>query len=1031
MKTVATRHHRSALTLAFFLLTLLALLLPSQSRAQIIWGTAQTWSGDPAQVLANGTRHAAVGFMTNDVTVNGVTFDRPAVTSTVSPVTFANGSTIQVTSTFFQSQVSAPPVAGDYDTLVSFGNFHLNATSTITLGGLVAGQTYQVQVFMPYWDNSYPTTFASSGGGAATPALDVGRVSPSAIAAPFITGTFTATGTSHVIDYRSSPTGGWAGVSAISVRNVTPVLTGLVIPDVTVKTTSQWSGPTAGRKENMINGSGLSVGGSDETKTHDADATGNNVWHGGPDEGGMGPGATGNPPLVADQVVEFDLGANYDLTGAHVWNMNQSGYPGRGVKDVEILVSSATTGAFTPLTTTRFAQDTNAPGLVAQVVPFTGATNVRRVRFAIQSAWSGLESEYVGLSEVRFQGTAAVPATPPILVTNISDSGPGSLRAAIDYANATAGADTITFSDGSGGTVNFTDATPEIIDLATVLPDLSTDITISGPGADKLTIRRPATSPQFSIFFVSSTATVSLSGLTLTGGDTINSGGGIRNDGTLTVTACAITGNTASNGGGISSENNLTVHSSTISGNTAIRGGGVYSSTSGFTAASTVTHLVNTTLSGNTATTRGGGFHNNNGLSYLVNCTLTGNSAQANQGGGVATVGNTSTVTRFANTLCVGNTGGDVDYFFGPTNSNISLGGSLIGTGNSIANFTGQTTAAAASTILNTTLASNGGPTLTHALIPGSPALNAGVNANATNPTDAIFGDANDVALTTDQRGSTFLRAFGTVDIGAFEEQPVPNTAPVIATYGTAHSLNFAENSTTPVLDLEATDSDLPAQNLTWSLSGTDAPLFSINSSGVLTFNAAPDFETKSSYAVTVTVTDNATPTAATDSVALTITITNVNEMPSFTKGANQNLPASTATAQSVANWATAIHDGDSSVTQTLTFNVSNDNNGLFTIQPALAADGTLNYTPSGAGGTASVMVTLTDDASINGTAALTTAAQTFTITVASPPPPSGNVLTPAVITTSQWSISSDGSKENMVNGSGLSGAGSGREPAA
>src|SRR6185369_7977586 len=63
-------------------------------------------------------------------------------------------------------------------------------------------------------------------------------------------------------------------------------------------------------------------------------------------------------------------------------------------------------------------------------------------------------------------------------------------------------------------------------------------------------------------------------------------------------------------------------------------------------------------------------------------------------------------------------------------------------------------------------LANNGGPTRTHAVGAGSPAINAGSNANAV--------DQNGAALTADQRGSGFPRInSGTVDIGAYEF-PVP-----------------------------------------------------------------------------------------------------------------------------------------------------------------------------------------------------------------------------------------------------------------
>src|SRR5262245_8949555 len=74
-----------------------------------------------------------------------------------------------------------------------------------------------------------------------------------------------------------------------------------------------------------------------------------------------------------------------------------------------------------------------------------------------------------------------------IVVTNTNDSGAGSLRQALLDAGASAGADTIVFSDGSGGTVNFQDASPETITLASPLP-VNSDVTIQGPGANRVKI---------------------------------------------------------------------------------------------------------------------------------------------------------------------------------------------------------------------------------------------------------------------------------------------------------------------------------------------------------------------------------------------------------------------------------------------------------------------------------------------------------------------------------------------------------------
>ncbi|MBK8039613.1 MAG: choice-of-anchor D domain-containing protein [Verrucomicrobiaceae bacterium] len=218
------------------------------------------------------------------------------------------------------------------------------------------------------------------------------------------------------------------------------------------------------------------------------------------------------------------------------------------------------------------------------------------------------------------------------------------------------------------------------------------------------------------------------------------------------------------------------------------------------------------------------------------------------------------------------------------------------------------------------------------------------------------------------------------------------NAAPVITGHGATHSLNFAENSAATVLDLDATDADLPAQTLTWSLGGADEAKFDLNdATGVLSFKPAhtPDFEALADadangiYEVTLTVTDSFT-TPASDAVALSITITDVNEAPSFTKAADITLVATDAP-QTRSAWATAIDDGDGTVPQTLSFTItktSGDN--LLTAGPAIdPVTGNLTFTPNGSTGSAAFSVTLTDDTSIGGPGtALTTAAQTFTLSV-------------------------------------------------
>ena len=135
---------------------------------------------------------------------------------------------------------------------------------------------------------------------------------------------------------------------------------------------------------------------------------------------------------------------------------------------------------------------------------------------------------------------------------------------------------------------------------------------------------------------------------------------------------------------------------------------------------------------------------------------------------------------------------------------------------------------------------------------------------------------------------------------------------------------------------------------------------------------------------ITLTVTDG---NGGSTNDTFLLTVGAVNDPPSFTIGGNRSHPTGTNTAQSFADGASAIDDGDADIVQALTFNVSNDNNALFTVQPSITPTGNLDYTPTGIAGSAIVSVSLTDDDTAGG-AALTTATQTFSITVATNTPP-------------------------------------------
>jgi CSLREA domain-containing protein len=413
---------------------------------------------------------------------------------------------------------------------------------------------------------------------------------------------------------------------------------------------------------------------------------------------------------------------------------------------------------------------------------------------------------------------------------------------------------------------------------------------------------------------------------------TTGSGAGIFNNGVLTIINSVINGNSTApgtgggsivTGGGISSHNSLTLINSTVSGNSVVGdssiGGGVF--------------VFN--------------------IAKLINSTITGNTASNNNGSGV-TGGSSGNIT-VANTIIAGNgpggNGPDVGgSFFTPVFT--SQGHNLIGNADGVTSFnvTGDQIGNSGAP-LNAQLgplANNGGPTSTHALLAGSPALDAGSNALATDGANP---------LTIDQRGAPRIAdsadadTTATVDIGAYElQQAVENIADKTTNEDTPITISFAVGDTGPaVTSLTATSSN-PAVV-------PDANLVIAGSAGVRSLQITPAANQSGLSTITVTVNFSGGGSVV-DTFQLTVTP--VNDAPTFNLGSNLNLDED-AGPQTITNFATAINAGPNE-SQALSFTVTSDNN-IFAAGPAISPSGTLTFTTKpNTSGTAKVTVVLKDD---------------------------------------------------------------------
>lgn len=352
-----------------------------------------------------------------------------------------------------------------------------------------------------------------------------------------------------------------------------------------------------------------------------------------------------------------------------------------------------------------------------------------------------------------------IDLTPQLVVTGLGDGaapGPaGSLRAALSAANATPGDDHIVFAPTLEGTITLSGGALSI----------TQPVTIQGPGATAVQISGNDVSRVFS---VNSPGSVEMNDLTIrdghAAGGTGNYGGAIyvQSAERFVLRHCTVRDSnleaiTAAYGGGLylSQVPDTQLHACTFHANRSQAGtatyGGAIAATSG------VVLMESCTISGNTSTAGtisfAGGIYTM-GTLLLRNCTIASNSAES---AGVVVSG----TLALRNTIVAGNGGGDV-ALHGTGSQVISQGNNIIGEATTLIQdgVNGDRTGLDPGLMA---LGEYGGPTLTHALRPDSPAIDRGTsNATAADQRGRPRGnDAN-------------CDRIGGPDIGAFEYNAGP-----------------------------------------------------------------------------------------------------------------------------------------------------------------------------------------------------------------------------------------------------------------
>ena len=345
-----------------------------------------------------------------------------------------------------------------------------------------------------------------------------------------------------------------------------------------------------------------------------------------------------------------------------------------------------------------------------------------------------------------------------VMVTNLNDSGAGSLRDALSSGNN----EHIYFDPGlTGGEITLASqlaisAGSTIIDAST-LPD---GLIISGNSGSR-------------VFSISANSSVLLDTMTITGGDAgSENGGGILNEGSLTLLRSTLTGNSAENGGGIYTSGSLKVDNCTIVSNSANNNGGAIG--------------INDNADSDT---------------FLRNCTIAVNSA-TNEAGGLF-VGEFSGNVTLKNSIIAENTASSNNDISKHIDASITWTAmNLIGDNSSVevefpaSLFHGTLTRPLNPLLLD--LSDNGGTTQTMELLAGSPATDAEMETAGVSRIDQrgfarVLGNGLDLGAYESVAGGTFnaqgLTLHAEVDAAianenlVFEISTDPDFSPNVGTY--------------------------------------------------------------------------------------------------------------------------------------------------------------------------------------------------------------------------------------------------------